>query len=472
MALIGQIAIAATVQTQKLAQGLSRAGALLKGLERSVLGARAALGTLFAGAAAYGAARGLGKLVSGASDLGENMNKVQVIFGDGARSIVDASNEMAGAFGTSKNEFLDAAGKLGGLLKGAGFASGAVADLSVRMTKLAADSKSLFNTRDFNTAFDKIRSGLAGESEPLRDFGVFLTEDAVKARAMALGLARAGQEISQLAKVQARAALITEGLAAAQGDLARTAGGVANLTEGLKGRLANLGAQIGESLLPLTQSALGELNTAVGALSMAWEDNEGRVQAWGQASISAIHGTIGPLGVLQKSVGFIADAWQAVDRSFAALQSHTTSGIAWMVRNFPGFAEGINDIQRGAGGAQGRRRGLQEELVGGPGSGRRRAEEGLRVQAGRAGGLDGARRILRPGAGEGEVAPPRAGRGPQGHPGAGGRGQGEARRGQIRVGRGPQFGRGIQRHPQGPVRRRRRGQEAGRGHGPEHRPHQ
>jgi hypothetical protein len=60
------------------------------------------------------------------------------------------------------------------------------------MAKLAADSMSFFD-KDFDVALDKIRAGLSGESEPLRAFGVLLSEDAVKAEALALKLAKSSK---------------------------------------------------------------------------------------------------------------------------------------------------------------------------------------------------------------------------------------------------------------------------------------
>jgi len=203
MALIGSIAIAMAVDTRKLKAGLDQGSLMIGKFSGSVSGLGNVLGTVFAGVAVGKAVEGIRKMISGGSGLAENMSKVEAIFGSGSRTVVAAADEMAAAFGTSKNEFLDAAGKLGGLFKGAGFAKEEASGLSVEFIKLASDASSFFNL-DFGTAFNKIRSGLAGESEPLKDLGILMNEDGVKAQAMAMGLAKAGQELSSQAKVQAR----------------------------------------------------------------------------------------------------------------------------------------------------------------------------------------------------------------------------------------------------------------------------
>ena len=204
------------------------------------------------------------------------MNKVEAIFGSGSKTVVDAADAMAKAFGTSKNEFLDSAGRMGGLFKGAGMSQQAAASLSVEFTKLAADAASFFNT-DFETAFMKIRSALSGESEPVKDFGVLMTEDAVKAQAYAMGLAKVGTELTSMMKVQARAAIISKGLADAQGDLGRTIGGVANATRAFWGRIENLGASIGQAFLPAVEKAMGFANQFLGSVQ-SWAESSGIIE--------------------------------------------------------------------------------------------------------------------------------------------------------------------------------------------------
>lgn len=309
MALIGKIAIAMAVDTRKLGAGLKAAQGMVGSFQAKIEQSGSALKALLAGAAAYKAAQGLKSMVTTASDLNENMSKTQAIFGAGAKTVVAAADEMAAAFGTSKNEFLDAAGRMGGLFKGAGFSADEAARLSVEFTRLSADASSFFNL-PFQDAFSKIRAGLSGESEPLKDLGILMNEEMVKAQAYAMGLAKVGQELSNQAKVQARAAIISRGLADAQGDLARTADGVANRTRELSGRVENLAGTIGNALQPAAQAALGELSAAVTALSLYWEDNSAAVLAWGETTVGSAAGATTAVGILQRSVGGIGDAWQ------------------------------------------------------------------------------------------------------------------------------------------------------------------
>src|SRR3546814_6746259 len=83
------------------------------------------------------------------------------------------------------------------------------AEMSQIFAQLAQDLGSFYNV-DTETAIQKLRSGLSGESELLRDFGVFLTEANVKAKALEMGLTGVGDELTEQEKILARYQLRSE----------------------------------------------------------------------------------------------------------------------------------------------------------------------------------------------------------------------------------------------------------------------
>ena len=238
------------------------------------------VGAALAGAfAAQKAGGGIMSMISSASDLQENMGKVEAIFGSSSKLIVAASNQMAAAFGTSKNEFLGAAGQLGSLFKGAGMSEKAAASLSVQITKLAGDAKS-FNNDSFSEAFQKLRAGLTGEAEPLKAYGVLLSEEAVKSQAYAMGIAKVGGELTEMAKIQARVALITQKMGDAQGDQAKNSSKWAGLVEGFWGRLDNLAGTFGKAFLPAAEEGLTVVNQFISAFD-GWAQSSGIIELMG-----------------------------------------------------------------------------------------------------------------------------------------------------------------------------------------------
>jgi len=192
----------------------------------------------------------IGDSIGAASDLNETLSKSRVIFGDVADDVEDFGDTTADALGISKQAAIEAAATFGNLFVGLDLGTDKAADMSKELVGLAGDLAS-FNNLDPTEVLDKLRSGLAGESEPLRSLGVFLNEAKVKAKAMELGLADAHGELTEGAKVQARYALILEETTTAQGDFARTAEGAANKQRIQNARLKDAQAILGQKLLPL-----------------------------------------------------------------------------------------------------------------------------------------------------------------------------------------------------------------------------
>ena len=99
-----------------------------------------------AAAALAGLAAAAGPAISAASDLEENLSKVNVIFGEGAKEIENFSKTAATALGQSQNAVLQAAGTFGTFGKAAGLGGVELAKFSNDFTALASDLASFNNT--------------------------------------------------------------------------------------------------------------------------------------------------------------------------------------------------------------------------------------------------------------------------------------------------------------------------------------
>lgn len=189
--------------------------------------------------------------VDAASDLSETISKGRQIFGSSAADIEAWAGKASIAFGQSKRQAIDTAAEFANLFQNVGLEQEATS-FSKRLTELGSDLASFFNT-DVDTALQSLRSGLSGQSEPLRKFGVFLNESAVSAKAAAMGFEKVNGQFTDGAKVAARYQLILEQTKNAQGDFARTSDGLANSQRSLAAQMEDLSAEIGEALLPVVQ---------------------------------------------------------------------------------------------------------------------------------------------------------------------------------------------------------------------------
>lgn len=101
-----------------------------------------------------------------ASDLEEVQNVVDVTFGESASTIDKWAKQAGSSFGLTETQAKKFASTLGAMMKSAGMSGKEIVEMSTDLAGLAADMASFYNL-DFETAFQKIRSGISGETEPL-----------------------------------------------------------------------------------------------------------------------------------------------------------------------------------------------------------------------------------------------------------------------------------------------------------------
>lgn len=196
-----------------------------------------------------------------ASDAAELQSSFDQTFGKMSGTMTKWAEDVGNAMGRSTQEMQKAANTFGIFFNTAADPAKAAA-MSQTFSKLAQDLGSFYNT-DTETAIEKLRSGLSGESEPLRDFGVFLTEASVKAKAMEMGLSGVGNELTEQEKILARYQLILEATKNAQGDVERTSAGTANQVRAAKAAWEELQVTIGTKLLPVITPLIEKIGAAI-----------------------------------------------------------------------------------------------------------------------------------------------------------------------------------------------------------------
>ena len=193
-----------------------------------------------------------------ASDLTEKQNVVEVTFGNKSSKIYEFADTAAEKFGLAKLAAEGYAGTLGALFKSSGITEG-IEDMAVTMAGLAGDMASFYNISS-DMAFEKLRSGISGESEPLKQLGINLSVANLEAYALSQGLKTAWKDMSQAEQTMLRYNYILSQTADAQGDFGRTADSFANQQRIMELNFQTLQAEIGEKLLPVAQDMLSLIN--------------------------------------------------------------------------------------------------------------------------------------------------------------------------------------------------------------------
>jgi len=248
----------------------------LGSVSKSTTGASKAFGQLAKAGALVGAALGVAaavgikKSIDAASDLQEQVNKANVVFAGSQKQVLAWSKGLESSFGLSQRAALEAAGTFGNMLVPMGFARDAAAEMSKKMVELSGDMASFNNASPEETLL-AIRSGLAGEAEPLRKFGVFLTAARIEQEALTETGKKSVKTLTEQEKATARYNLILKDTKDTQGDFARSAGeSMANQMRIMKASFEDVSASLGKIFLPLVIKAFGVINKyAIPALQSA-----------------------------------------------------------------------------------------------------------------------------------------------------------------------------------------------------------
>lgn len=194
-----------------------------------------------------------------ARDAEELDSAIGYTFGRNADSIRAWADSTGASLGRASTDLKQAAMDFQTLFDPAVGGQKAV-ELSKQFAVLVQDLSSFRNVSE-DIVRQNLVSGLVGETEPLRKFGIIINDNTVKAKALELGLVQAGQEVNDYGKIVARSTLILEQSKTAQGDLARTQGSATNQIRAAKSATKELAEEVG-----------GFLNPVIGTLAGLWAD--------------------------------------------------------------------------------------------------------------------------------------------------------------------------------------------------------
>ena len=241
-----------------------------RGLNRASLN----LGTLLKTAVGFRLGYGLLNFGRSALELGSDVTEVQnivdVAFGNMSGIVEDFANSSIENFGLSKTAAKQYSGIMMSMFKSSGFNASKemrqqAAEMSVALTGLAGDLASFYNIRT-EDAFYKLRAAMAGEIEPMRQLGVNMNIANLEAYALANGINKSYQSMSQAEQQLLRYNYLMAVTGAQQGDFARTSDSWANQTRILTENFRELSAVLGQGLIAAILPGIKALNALMGKL--------------------------------------------------------------------------------------------------------------------------------------------------------------------------------------------------------------
>lgn len=269
---IVQLASKATSAITSSVRSMTNAFSKLRGESSGIQRASSGISGLVRTAGSLLAVKGVADFGKSAIELGSNITEVENVvdtaFGSMAGKVYDFAKNAASQFGLSELAAKQYSGTMMAMLKSSGVAQGAASDMSIALAGLAGDLASFYNI-ETDEAFRKLRAGISGETEPLKQLGINMNIANLEAYAMANGINKAYKEMTLAEQTTLRYNYIIAKTGDAQGDFARTAGTWANQLRLLRLNIQSISAIIGQGLIAALLPAIKLLNKFVGKLTEA-----------------------------------------------------------------------------------------------------------------------------------------------------------------------------------------------------------
>ena len=189
------------------------------------------------------------------NDYIENANLFTVAMGEYADSAKQYAEEVGNLMGIDPSDWMRSQGVFMTMATGFGVAEDRAATLSQQLTQLGYDLSSFYNI-DVTEAMTKLRSGLAGELEPLRSLGYDLSKAKLEATALSLGIDKTVDSMTQAEKAELRYYAIMNQVTTVQGDMARTLNAPANQMRVLSAQATQAARALGDLFIPALNAIL------------------------------------------------------------------------------------------------------------------------------------------------------------------------------------------------------------------------
>ncbi|ABN52930.1 hypothetical protein Q428_13030 [Fervidicella metallireducens AeB] len=259
-----------------------------------------------------------------AMDAVESENLFEVAMGSMAGDARKWSEETSKALGLNAFNVRKNVATYNAMLTSMGLTSQESLKMSEGLTQLSYDMASFYNLKP-EEAFEKLKSGISGEAEPLKALGILVNDNTIKTYAYSHGIAKQGEQLTEAQKVQARYGAIMEATKNAQGDLARTMDSPTNKLRVMKEQTQQLGIQFGQLLIPILEKLMNTIKPLLDKFQgLSKEQQEtiikiGLVVAAIGPVIMIIGKVISIAGTLSTVIGTVSGAMAAAGGASGAL---------------------------------------------------------------------------------------------------------------------------------------------------------
>lgn len=202
------------------------------------------------GIAAKKAGQAIFKFGSKTADYIETINLYRASMGAATEEADKFISRAEKVLGLDDKNLKDSISQFYNLAGGLGIAEDRAYKMSQNLTQLAGDLSSFANI-SFETAQQKLMSGMSGQVKPLREYGIALDQATLQEKAYALGINEKVKNMTRAQKTELIYYQIMTSTTKMQGDLSRSLSSPANAIRVMQTEFKRLARAVGSVFIPI-----------------------------------------------------------------------------------------------------------------------------------------------------------------------------------------------------------------------------
>ena len=193
----------------------------------------------------------------------ENLNVMEVAFGDMSDSAYKFVKSVSSTLGLDQNQLLQYVSLFQQMASAMGQTSETAYMMSTALTSLGVDIASLYN-KDIGVTMEALRSAIAGQVKPVRQFGFDITSYSIDGLIEQMGILEGytSRMMTQSQKQLARTILLIQQTKNAWGDLGKTLETYSNQQKILSAQFTNLKRAIGDLFVGTKDNAVASISVS------------------------------------------------------------------------------------------------------------------------------------------------------------------------------------------------------------------
>lgn len=196
------------------------------------------------------------------ADYEQALGKMDVVFEQSSKEIETWSKNALRDFGLARSTAVTMASDFGALFKGMGFSIEQTKEWSKTLTERTMDLSNFYDTTVQETT-NALNAIVTGQTEPLRKFGINMTQAALQEYAYASGIRKKVSDMTEAEKVQLRYNYVIEKTNIAVGTTKRESDSATGQLNLFKESVKELGVSFSEQILPVFTPIISGINNVI-----------------------------------------------------------------------------------------------------------------------------------------------------------------------------------------------------------------